>query len=130
MFGGGGGLNPRKMEQMMKQMGIDVDEIDAEEVIIRTADHDLVFDSPDVTKMDARGQETYQIIGTPTEQERGSAGGAADEDVEADDSSGGVEVDDADVELVATRTGASEEEAREALENNDGDLAAAVADLE
>ncbi|MFW6000079.1 MAG: Nascent polypeptide-associated complex protein, partial [Halorubrum sp.] len=28
MFGGGG-MNPRKMKQMMKQMGIDVEEIDA-----------------------------------------------------------------------------------------------------
>jgi len=77
MFGGGGGLNPRKMEQMMKQMGIDVDEIDAEEVIIRTADHDLVFTDADVTKMDARGQETYQVIGEPEERERGSLEAAA-----------------------------------------------------
>ncbi|WP_254767195.1 nascent polypeptide-associated complex protein [Salinilacihabitans rarus] len=126
MFGGGGGLNPRKMEQMMKQMGIDVDEIDAEEVVIRTDEHDLVFTDPDVTKMDARGQETYQIIGTPEERERGAA--SADEG--AADADAGAGVDEGDVELVATRTGASEAEAREALERHDGDLAAAVADLE
>ncbi len=106
----------------MNQMGIDMDEIDAEEVIIRTADHDLVFESPDVTKMDARGQETYQIIGSPDERERGAAGGSEAET--------GAAYDDDDVELVATRTGASEAEAVEALENNDGDLAAAVAELE
>ena len=30
MFGGGGGgLDPRKMQKMMEQMGIDIDEIDA-----------------------------------------------------------------------------------------------------
>lgn len=70
MFGGGGGgLNPRKMEQMMEQMGIDVEDIDAEEVIIRTDEHDLVFSDAEVTKMDARGQETYQIIGSPEEVE-------------------------------------------------------------
>ncbi|AHF98912.1 NagC family transcriptional regulator [Halostagnicola larsenii XH-48] len=128
MFGGGGGgLNPRKMEQMMKQMGIDVDDIDAEEVIIRTADHDLVFTDPEVTKMDARGQETYQVIGTPEERDSGSAGEleAGESD---DDSAGGVDEDD--VDLVVTRTGASEEEARQALEDNDGDLAATVAELE
>jgi len=34
MFGGGG-MNPRKMKQMMEQMGIDVDEIDATEVVIK-----------------------------------------------------------------------------------------------
>lgn len=123
MFGGGGGLDPRKMEQMMNQMGIDMDEIDAEEVIIRTEEHDLVFESPDVTKMDARGQETYQIIGTPDERERGAGGEEAS-------ASGGAAFDDEDVELVATRTGASEDEARAALEETDGDLAAAVAQLE
>ncbi|WP_255190674.1 nascent polypeptide-associated complex protein [Natronobeatus ordinarius] len=121
MFGGGGGLDPRKMEQMMKQMGIDVDELDAEEVIIRTADHDLVFSDPDVTKMDARGQETYQIIGSPEERERG----AADEGGDAD-----AAIPDDDVEIVAMRTGATEDEAREALEAHDGDLAAAVEELE
>ena len=29
MFGGGG-LDPSKMQQMMKQMGIDIEELDAE----------------------------------------------------------------------------------------------------
>ena len=125
MFGGGGGgLNPRKMEQMMKQMGIDVEDIDAEEVIIRTAEHDLVFSDAEVTKMDARGQETYQVIGSPEKVEAGSAGGA-----EADDDAGSSIPDD-DVELVAMRADVSEDEAREALEATDGDLAAAVESLE
>jgi len=66
MFGGGG-MNPRKMKQMMKQMGIDVEELDAERVVVETADGDLVFDGPQVTKMDAQGQETYQIVGEPEE---------------------------------------------------------------
>ncbi|AGB17078.1 alpha-NAC-related protein [Halovivax ruber XH-70] len=123
MFGGGGGLDPRKMEQMMNQMGIDMDELDAEEVIIRTDEHELVFESPDVTKMDAQGQETYQIIGTPDERARGAT------DEATSDATGG-SVDQGDVELVASRTGASEEAARDALEANDGDLAAAVAQLE
>ncbi|MGM0388473.1 MULTISPECIES: nascent polypeptide-associated complex protein [Natrinema] len=125
MFGGGGGgLNPRKMEQMMKQMGIDVEDIDAEEVIIRTAEHDLVFSDAEVTKMDARGQETYQVIGSPEKVEAGSAGGTG-----ADDDAGSSIPDD-DVELVAMRADVSEDEAREALEATDGDLAAAVESLE
>ncbi|GAB7018148.1 nascent polypeptide-associated complex protein [Halostagnicola sp. A-GB9-2] len=129
MFGGGGGgLNPRKMEQMMEQMGIDVDDIDAEEVIIRTAEHDLVFTDAEVTKMDARGQETYQVIGTPEERETGSA--TALDSADADSGSDSSGVDEDDVDLVVTRTGASEDEARKALEENDGDLAATVAELE
>ncbi|PCR91607.1 nascent polypeptide-associated complex protein [Natrinema ejinorense] len=128
MFGGGGGgLNPRKMEQMMEQMGIDVEDIDAEEVIIRTDEYDLVFDDAEVTKMDARGQETYQVIGSPEEVEAGSAGGSAGGE---SDSDAGSSIPDEDVELVATRAGVGEDEAREALEANDGDLAAAVGSLE
>ncbi len=124
MFGGGGGLNPRKMEQMMEQMGIDVDELDAEEVIIRTAETELVFSSPDVTKMDAQGQETYQIIGSPEERERGAGGSASDEE------DAGSAVDEADIDIITARTGVSDAEARAALEAHDGDLAAAVEELE
>ncbi|WP_339104630.1 nascent polypeptide-associated complex protein [Haloterrigena salinisoli] len=126
MFGGGGGgLNPRKMEQMMQQMGIDVEDIDAEEVIIRTDEYDLVFNNAEVTKMDARGEETYQIIGSPEQVESGAAGASAGADADAGDA-----IPDEDVELVATRAGVSEDDARDALEAVDGDLAAAVERLE
>jgi nascent polypeptide-associated complex subunit alpha len=132
MFGGGGGFDPRKMEQMMQQMGIDMDELDAEEVVIKTADTEYVFDAPDVTKMDARGQATYTVVGDPEERERG-AGGSGGSDAEAlDEADDGDDagIPDSDVEMVQTRTGASEEKAREALEAHDGDLAADVAELE
>ena len=124
MFGGGG-LNPRKMKQMMKQMGIDVEEIDAEEVVIRTAEEDLVFEAAEVTKMDAQGQETYQIVGEPDVRESDSVDDGADAD---DQAQGGVPDDD--VEIVAMRADVPESDAREALEDVDGDLAAAIARLE
>jgi nascent polypeptide-associated complex subunit alpha len=133
MFGGGGGgLNPSKMKQMMEQMGIDIEDIDAEEVVIRTAEEDLVFTDADVQRMDAQGQQTYQVVGTPDHRERGTGGetagsGADTDDGDATDDGG---VPQADVELVAGRTGAGEDRAREALEAEDGDLAAAVERLE
>jgi len=138
MFGGGGGgMNPRKMKQMMEQMGIDLTEIDAEEVVIRTADEELVFDEADVQRMDAQGQSTYQIVGDPTSRPRSDGSGAAtpvgtaDDDGDGTGTEGGeASIPDADVEIVAQRTGASESEAREALEAEDGDLAAAVSRLE
>jgi len=129
MFGGGG-MNPRKMKQMMKQMGIDVDEIDAERVVIETGDGDLVFDDAQVTKMDAQGQETYQIVGSPSEVESGSAAGAveaADADADEAEDDG---IPDEDVALVAERAGVPKSTARETLEDTDGDLAAAIAELE
>jgi nascent polypeptide-associated complex subunit alpha len=126
MFGGGGGMNPRKMEQMMEQMGIDVDEIDATEVIIRTeGGEELYFDDPEVTKMDARGQETYQVVGEPESREQAEL--EAGEGGESESDAG---VPDADVDIVVQRTGASEAAARETLEEVDGDLAAAVERLE
>lgn len=128
MFGGGGGgLNPRKMEQMMEQMGIDMEDIDAEEVIIRTSEEKLVFTDAEVQLMEAQGQKTYQVVGEPESQplEGGDSAGEAS----ADEDTGGA-FDAQDVEIVAQRGGVSEDEARDALEANDGDLAAAVADLE
>jgi nascent polypeptide-associated complex subunit alpha len=128
--GGGGGLDPSKMKQMMKQMGIDIEEIDAEEVVIRTADEELVFSDAEVQLMDAQGQETYQVVGSPETRERGEATPieAANADADAGTDEEGIPQDD--VELVAMRTGASEDDAREALEATDGDLAAAVERLE
>jgi nascent polypeptide-associated complex subunit alpha len=120
--GGGGGLDPRKMEQMMKQMGIDVQEIDATEVVIRTPEEELVFTDADVTRMDAQGQATYQIVGEPESREAD----AGDDEAQIEDA----DIPADDVEIVAMRTGASEEDARSALEAVDGDLAAAVERLE
>jgi nascent polypeptide-associated complex subunit alpha len=128
MFGrGGGGLDPSKMQEMMKQMGIDVDEIDAEEVVIRTADEELVFTDADVQRMDAQGQQTYNIVGAPESRERSDAaleGGDGESESEDD------AIPQDDVDLVAGRTGVDEARAREALEATDGDLAAAVERLE
>ena len=127
--GGGGGLDPRKMQQMMEQMGIDMDEFDVESATLTLADGDrLVFDGPEVTKMEARGQSTYMVVGEPDRQE--SAGGEPPLDDGDDGAEDAPEIPEDDVELVATRTGAGAEDAREALEAEDGDLAAAIARLE
>jgi len=121
MFGGGG--NPRKMQQMMEQMGIDLEELDADSVTITLADGTtLTFDDPEVTRMDARGQQTYQIVGDATE---GEATQEATEDTDDE-----AAIPEGDVDIVVQRTGASESAAREALEATDGDLAAAVERLE
>jgi nascent polypeptide-associated complex subunit alpha len=134
MFGGGGGgLNPRKMQQMMEQMGIDIEEIDAEEVIIRTPEEDLVFDDAEVQLMNAQGQQTYQVVGEPESRARDDGGAApaveagGDED-EGDEGEGAIP--QGDVDIVVQRTSVSEGEAREALVETDGDLAAAIERLE
>ncbi len=111
MFPGIRGMNPQKLKQMMKQMGIDIKEIeDVEEVIIRTTDREIVFRDADVTIMDARGVKTYQISGTPEEYPR-------------------EEIPEADVQLVIEQTGVSEIEAKAALKGVKGDLAEAIMNL-
>ena len=110
-------MNPRKMRQMMDQMGIDVTEIDAEEVIIRTNDTEYVFHDADVQRMDAQGQQTYQVVGEPDERPRG-------DETAGDDDDSGTDVAEQDVEIVAQRADVPESEAREALAET-GDLAAA-----
>jgi nascent polypeptide-associated complex subunit alpha len=116
MFGGGGGgLDPSKMQQMMKQMGIDIEDIDAEEVVIRTADEELVFTDAEVQRMDAQGQQTYNIVGTPETRDRSSTSALEGDDGDEDDG-----IPQEDIEMVADRAGVSTTRAREALEAADG----------
>jgi len=128
MFGGGGGMNPRKMQKMMEQMGIDMTDIDAEEVVIRTPDEELVFTDAEVQLMEAQGQKTYQVVGDPESRDRDDSTSSASSEEATDADSGGVDEDD--VELVAMRAGVDEDTARAALEDNNGDLADAVDQLE
>ena len=113
MFPGlGKGINPRKMASMMKQMGIDINEVEnVEEVIIRTPEKDIVFKDAEVTIMDARGMKTYQVVGTPHEIPRE------------------VKIPDEDVKLVMEQARSSESDARAALIETKGDIAAAILKL-
>ncbi|ERH10635.1 MAG: nascent polypeptide associated complex NAC [halophilic archaeon J07HX64] len=123
MFGGGGGgLDPSKMQQMMKQMGIDIEDIDAEEVVIRTAEEELVFTDAEVQRMDAQGQQTYNIVGQPDTRElSGGTGESGGSDDEGDDG-----LPQEDIEMVSNAAGVSASRAREALEATDGRPADAI----
>jgi len=99
-------IDPKQMERAMKQMGMNVTNIDAEEVIIRTADKDIVISDPQVSKIKVMGQDTFQITGEVSERPR--------EDISDDD-----------VDMVAEQTGVSKEEARDMLRET-GDIAEAI----
>ena len=43
-------MNPRKMQQMMKQLGIQQTEIPANEVIIKTSEKEIIIRNPSVSK--------------------------------------------------------------------------------
>ncbi|MBD3387829.1 MAG: nascent polypeptide-associated complex protein [Candidatus Altiarchaeales archaeon] len=109
-----GGMNPKQMKKMMKKMGIKTDEIDAEQVIIKCVDRDIIIDNPSVVKTVIQGQEMFQVQGDVREA-------AAEEDVE---------ISQEDVDMVKSQTGASDEKAIAALEKSGGDLAQAILDLQ
>ncbi len=113
MFPGlGRGINPRKMASMMKQMGIDINEIEnVEEVIIRTPEKDIIFKDAEVSIMDARGMKTYQVVGTPHEVLRET------------------KIPEDDIKLVMGQTGSNEADSRKALLDTKGDIAAAILKL-
>ena len=95
------------MEKIMKKMGIKQEEISANEVIIKCDDKDLIIRNPQVSMVNAMGQNTIQIIG----------------DIEEVKAS---KFTDDDVKTVAEQAGVSKEKAKQALEASDGDLAAAI----
>ena len=104
-------INPKKMQAVMKQMGIAQEEIDAERVIIEKTDgNKIIIENPSVTKIKMQGQETFQISGEIAEE------------------SPGVSISDDDVKTIMEKTGCTKEKARKTLEET-GDLAGAILEL-
>lgn len=99
------GMNPKMLKQAMKQLGIKEEEIEAEEVIIRTKEKDLIIRNPGVTKVKMAGQESLQITGDIEEQPR---------------------LNLEDIRLVMEQAKVNEKEAKAALEQSKGDIAEAI----
>lgn len=107
------GMNPRQMKGMMKKMGIKQIEIPAVRVIIQTEDKEIVFEQPQVSKINVAGQETFQLVGPYIERSIDST----------------PDINEEDIQTIVDQTGVSEEKAKEALESTKGDLAEAIIEL-
>jgi nascent polypeptide-associated complex subunit alpha len=107
------GLNPREMQKAMKRLGIKQEEIDAQEVIIRTSDKNIIIKNPHVSKVNMMGQETFQVSGEITE-------------IESND----IEINEDDIATVIDQTSCTREEALEALEQSSGNIAEAILKLQ
>ena len=94
----------------MKKMGMKQEDIDASEVIIKCPDREIVIRNPSVAKVDMMGQENFQISGDI--EERGLS-----------------KFTDEDVSTVVSQTSCSEEEAKNVLERNEGDIAKSILEL-
>jgi len=95
---------------MAKKMGMQTEQINAEEVIIKTPEKDIVISQPQVSKINMMGQESYQISGEISEKPRNT-------------------ISDEDIETVINQTGASRGDVEEALKQTQGDLAEAILKL-
>ncbi|MBN2014585.1 MAG: nascent polypeptide-associated complex protein [Candidatus Altiarchaeota archaeon] len=106
-----GGLNPRQMKQMMKQMGIKTEEIDATAVVIIGPEKETVIENPEVVKMTVSGKDMFTISG----------GTVKVQEVEAE-----VEISEEDVEMVSEQAGVGKDKAKKTLEECKGDIAEAI----
>jgi nascent polypeptide-associated complex subunit alpha len=107
------GMNPRDMRMAMKKLGINQEELDAKEVIIRLEDREIVISNPSITKVDMKGNVSYQISGEESERSLGSEPDISDEDIET----------------VAEQAGVSKDQAEQAIKDSKGDLADAILKL-
>lgn len=110
---GMGNIDPRMMKQAMKRMGIKQDDLDATQVIIKLQDKQLVFDNPEISKIDMAGNVSFQLSGRYREESLGSK----------------IEITDDDIKTVMDQVGCSKEDAKSALEETDGDIAEAILKL-
>lgn len=109
MFGLGGGMDPKKMQAMMKQLGMNQQEIEASKVIIERSDgNKIVITNPSVAQISFQGKESFQIAGDISEE-----AGFSEEDIKS----------------VMEKTGANKETAKKVLEKNNGDLAETILEL-
>lgn len=103
-------MDPRKMARMMDSLGIKNEDVNAKRVVIEKADGSKLIISPvSVTKISMQGSDQFQVSGTISEE----AGGPSGEDIK----------------LVADSSGKSAEEAKTALIETNGDIAAAILKL-
>lgn len=107
------GINPRQAQQMMRKMGIAQQNIDAIQVIIRCADHTLIIDEPEVSKINMMGQDMFQVAGTARKEAVSNE----------------IPISQEDIATVMEQTGATESDARSAIQEAQGDLAQAILSL-
>ena len=113
------GMDKRSMEAAMRKLGMQQQQIDAEEVIIKLkgSGTELVIPNPSVAKVTMMGQETFQISGEYSERQQKAS---QQQQLFTDD----------DVKTVVEQSGASEAEAKATLAKVNGDIAAAILLLE
>jgi len=96
---------------MMRRMGLNMTPLEAEEVVIKTKDKEIIVQNPEVAVLEVQGQKIFQVMGGEiSEKKREKA----------------ISIPEEDVQLVAQQAKVSLDQARAALEQTGGDLAQAI----
>jgi len=103
-----GGMDPKKMQALMKQMGIKSEDISSSKVTIETSSGAIIIDNPQVVQVTMQGQKSFQISGDVRVEQRISSD---------------------DIKMVMDQANCSEDEAKQALEKCNGDIAEAILSL-
>ena len=100
-----GGMDPKKMQQMMRQMGIQSEDIPARKVIIETESGKYIVENPEVVQITMQGKKSFQVSGEVKFEEG---------------------IKEEDVKMVMEQANCSEKEAVMALTKTNGDIAEAI----
>ena len=104
-------MDPRALKGMMEKMGIKSTEIAASRVVIETADKNIVITSPQVMRIEAQGESSFQVSGEVSEEQ----------------SRVQVEITQDDIDTVAAGSGIDDKDKIEAaLKEENGDIARAI----
>ncbi|MEM0010324.1 MAG: nascent polypeptide-associated complex protein [Candidatus Bathyarchaeia archaeon] len=104
-------LSPREAKRLLQRMGMSMKTIEANEVIIKAKDMEIIIENPEVAVLEIQGQKVFQISG---------------EKITEKSFVKKVQIPEEDVILVAQQANVSLEKARAALEQTGGDLAQAI----
>lgn len=104
----GGKPDPKKIEQIMKKLNMKVQEIPADEVIIKAKGKTIIIANPQIMLADMMGREVYQISGDVSES---------------------IPVSEDDVRMIMDKTGKDRDTVVKKLEELDNDLAKAIMEL-
>jgi len=103
-----GNFDPKQLQRMLRQFGIESKEIEAKQVLIYTNSSIIKIEQPSIIEFKIKNEINYQISGKISKEPI---------------------INEEDIALVMEKTSASREEAIQALKNSGMDIAKAILEL-
>lgn len=100
--------DPKKIQQMMKKLNMNVREVYADEVVIKSEGKETIISNPQIMIVEMSGKDVFQITGDVSE--RSSA-------------------NEKDIKMIMEKTGKDKETVVQKLKELDNDLARAIMEL-